>query len=133
MRKYITLFFSVLIFLYSCKSNKAPDGVIDHDKMVRLLTEVHIVDGRLYGVLQSQDSINKYSTGKYDLLFKRFNTDSTHFIKSFKYYATQPTELQVMYDTIMIRLKKKTDSLNKVQLKKTDSTNKSRSKNALPQ
>jgi hypothetical protein len=120
MHKYITLFFSVSLFLFSCKGDKAPDGIIKHDPMINLLTEVHMVDGREYGVFQSQDSLNKYGTSRYDALFKRHHTDSVQFKKSLKYYATQPTELQKMYEQILTNLKQKTDSLNKV-LRKTDS------------
>lgn len=112
MRKYITLFFSATLFLFSCKEAKGPNGVINHDQMVSLLTEVHVVDGRTYGVNQSQDSLTKYGTARFDAVFKRFNTDSSEFIRSLKYYSTQPAELQKMYEQIMTNLKKKTDSLN---------------------
>jgi len=85
-----------------------------------LLIDVHLVDGRMYSVLQSQDSLNKYGTSRYDALFKRYHTDSATFKKSLRYYAMQPVQLQKMYDTILVRLKTKTDSLSKVQ-RKTDS------------
>lgn len=88
--------------------------------MISLLTEVHLVDGRMYSALQSQDSLNKYGTTRYDALFKRYHTDSATFKKSLRYYAMEPVQLQKMYDTIVTRLKAKSDSLNKVQ-QKTDS------------
>jgi hypothetical protein len=122
MHKYITLFFSVSLFLFSCKGDKTPDGIIKRNQMTSLLTEVHLVDGRMYGIFQSQDSLNKYGTSRYDALFKRYHTDSAQFKKSFKYYATKPAELQKMYEQILATLKQKTDSLNKVQ-RKTDSLN----------
>ncbi len=117
MHKYITLFFSVSLFLSACKGGKATEGIIKHDRMVSLLTEVHIIDGSMYSVKQDPDSLYKYGTGKYMALFKKYHTDSVQFKKSFSYYATQPAELQVMYDQILINLKQKADSLNKLQLK----------------
>lgn len=117
MRKYITLFFSVTFLIYACKGNKAPDGVIKHDKMVSLLTEVHIIDGGLYGLQQQPDTLYKYGAGKYLALFKRYDVDTAQFRKSMKYYATQPTEMAAMYDQILANLKAKTDSLNKIQTK----------------
>jgi hypothetical protein len=120
MHKYITLFFSVSLFLFSCRGDKTSDGIINNKQMTDLLTEVHLIDGRMYGIFQSQDSLNKYGTSRYDALFKRYHTDSAQFRKSFRYYATKPTELQKMYDQILLNLKQKTDSLNKVQ-RKTDS------------
>lgn len=120
MYKYITLFFSVSLFLISCKGGDTPEGIIEQKKMTSLLVEVHLVDGRMFSLLQNQDSINRYGTSRYDALFKRYHTDSTTFKKSLHYYAMEPVILQKMYDTILSRLKIKTDSLNKVQ-RKTDS------------
>lgn len=117
MLKYITFFFSVSVFLFACKANKTVDGIISHDRMVRLLAEVHIFDGGLYTIKQEPDSLYKYGTGKYVALFKKYHTDSVQFKKSLSYYATQPLELQKIYDQIMFVLKQKTDSVNKIQIK----------------
>lgn len=83
--------------------------------MTSLLMEVHLIDGRMYGIFQSQDSVNKYGTARYDALFKRFHTDSSTFIRSLKYYARKPDDLQKMYVDIVEKLRIKSDSLNKVQ------------------
>jgi hypothetical protein len=117
MHKYITLFFSVSLFLFSCKGDKAPDGIIEHKKMTSLLTEVHLIDGRMSGIFQSPDSLTKYGSVRYDALFKRYGTDSVVFNKSLKYYASQPAEMAKMYDDILVDLKFKTDSVNKSQRK----------------
>jgi len=120
MYKYITALFLVSLFLFSCGGNNTPDGIIEQKRMTSLLTEVHLVDGRMYGIMQSQDSINIYGTKRYDALFKRFNIDSVQFKRSLKYYAMQPVQLQKMYDEILKDLKTKSDSINKIQ-PKTDS------------
>jgi len=65
MRKYNSLFFSVLIFLVACGGDKIPKEIIGGDKMVQLLTEVHIIDGSMYNVMQVPDSLYKYGSGKY--------------------------------------------------------------------
>jgi hypothetical protein len=117
MLKYITLFFSVSFFLSACMSDKTPNDIINHDRMTNLLTEVHLIDGRLYLVKQEPDSLYKYGTGRYVALFKKYHTDSVQFKKSMNYYTSQPLELQKMYDQIGLNLKKKTDSLNKLQIK----------------
>jgi Domain of unknown function (DUF4296) len=118
MRKYITLFFSVTFFLYACKGNKAPAGIIKRDEMVSLLTDVHIIDGSLYSVQQTPDTLYKYGYGKYHALFKRYGVDTAQFRKSMKYYASDPTEMGAMYDQILANLKVKIDSVNKIQIKK---------------
>ena len=88
--------------------------------MVDLLMEVHIMDGRMYSVRQEPDSLYKYGLGKYYEVFKRFHTDTLQFRKSVQYYTTQPDEMQAMYDEILLKLKAKSDSINKAQLKQNN-------------
>ena len=117
MLKYIIFFFSAMVFLSGCKGGKTPDGVIAEPQMINLLTEVHMIDGRIYTLRQEPDSLYKNGKGFYMALFKKYHTDSVQFKKSMNYYARQPQEMQKMYDKILVNLQKKTDSLNKVQLK----------------
>jgi len=124
MRKYITLFFSVTFLLYACTGNKTNGGIIKHDQMVSLLTEVHLIDGGIYTIQQNPDSLYKYGTGRYLALFKKHHTDSALFSKSLKYYTRQPVELQAIYVEVLKNLTKKADSLSKIQQKQY---------NALPQ
>ena len=88
MHKYITLFFSVILFLSACKSDKVPDGIIQPDRMTNLLTDVHLTDGAMYTVRQDPDSLYKYGYGKYHDLLKKYHTDTVQFRKSIKYYST---------------------------------------------
>jgi len=117
MHKYIILFFSVLLFLISCKSNNAPAGIINHDHMVSLLTDIHIIDGKLGIIDPAPDTLYKYGTGDYSVLFKKYQTDSAQFKKSFKYYVVHSTEMLSIYDQVAKNLKKKTDSLTKISQK----------------
>ena len=117
MLKYIILFFSVTFVLSACKGNKTNDGIIKHDQMVSLLTEVHIIDGGIYTIPQNPDSLYKYGTGRYIALFKKHHTDTAQFSKSLKYYTTQPVELQAIYEQVIKNLTKKSDSLIKIQQK----------------
>ena len=90
MHKYNKLFFSVLIFLAACSGNKIPDGIIPQDKMTNLLTDIHIVDGSMYNVMQLPDSLYKYGTDKYQMVFRKYHTESVQFRKSFQYYSANP-------------------------------------------
>jgi hypothetical protein len=120
MRKYITLFFSVTIILSACKE-KTDDKIINQDHMISLLTDMLIIDGSMYNtVSQNPDTLYKYGTGRYLMLFKRHHVDSVQFRKSMKYYADQPAELEAMYDKVLDNLKQKNDSLNNTLLKKNN-------------
>jgi len=134
MHKYNKLFFSVLIFLAACSGNKTPDGIIAQDKMTNVLTDIHIVDGSMYNVMQLPDSLYKYGTDKYQMVFRKYQTDSVQFKKSFQYYSSNPEKLQAIYDQITINIKTKSDSVNKINLDKINKDNKRRtdSLNKLP-
>ena len=68
MLKYIILFFLVSVFLFACRNdNPVPANVIDPNVMVSLLTEVHIVDGRLYNYTQTPDTLRKYGAPEISL------------------------------------------------------------------
>jgi hypothetical protein len=114
MHKYNKLFFSVLIFLIACKGSKSPGDIIDQVQMTSLLTEIHIADGTMYNTMQLPDTLYKYGTDKYLVIFKKFHTDSAGFRRSFKYYSAHPDLLANIYEQITINLKQKSDSINKI-------------------
>jgi len=122
MRKYITLFFSVLPFFIACKGSGVPGGIIPPDKMTPLLEEVYLTDGRMSAYQQLPDTLYKYGTARYQAIFKKYDVDSGQFRKSYLYYSSTPQKLLDMNVKILADLQKKTDSLNKVtrqqQLKK---------------
>jgi len=123
MRKYITLFFLVMIILSSCK-DKTNSKVINHDEMVSVLTDMLIIDGSMYNTpSQNPDTLYKYGTGRYLALFKRHHIDSVQFRTSLKYYTNKPLELQAMYDKILDDLKARTDSVNNAVFKQNNQHN----------
>ena len=124
MHKYIILFFSVLVFLSACNNGGPPKGVIKEEQMIKLLTDIHLVDGQLYAIPQLPDSLYKYGVNKYKDVFKKHHTNEAVLKKSLKYYSTQPELMQAMYDTIQKRIQFKVDSVTKIGTKKL--------KNAVP-
>jgi hypothetical protein len=118
MHKYLTLFFSVTLFLCACKSDNPPKGLIKPDVMAGLLTEIHLIDGRLYTGLQTPDTLYKYGMGNYLAAFERFHTDSGAFKKSLNYYANYPDKISAIYDKVDERIKALSDSINKIQTQK---------------
>ena len=114
MRKYNLLFFSALLFLFACKWAKTPDGILPEDKMINVMTAIHIVDGSLYNLnAPNTDSLYKYGYGRYVMLFKRYHTDSAQFKTSLRYYTKHPDQLEAMYNQIVKNLQDKADSVNK--------------------
>jgi hypothetical protein len=115
MHKYIILFFLVLTLLCSCNGDdSAPDGILKKSEMVNVLTDVHIVDGGLINISQEPDTLYKYGYFRYLAVFKKYNTDSSEFKRSFKYYSLKPSVFSDIYDKVLKRLQVKTDSLTKL-------------------
>jgi hypothetical protein len=114
MRNYKILFFLPLLFWLSCKDKEAA-GVLSHEDMQAVLVDVHIVDGTLFEVPGFPDSLYKYSSGKYEQVFKKHHTDSVQFKKSFIYYTNRPDELFKIYEKVVPAIKIKADSAAKVK------------------
>ena len=57
MHKYITLFFSAALFLCACNGKSIPKDVLQPNAMANILTEIHIIDGTMYNVIQAPDSL----------------------------------------------------------------------------
>lgn len=115
MHKYIILFFLVLTLLCSCgNDDSAPDGILKKSEMVNVLVDMHIVDGSLINISQEPDTLYKYGYPKYLTVFKKYNTDSAEFKRSFKYYSLKPSVFSTMYDKVLKKLQIKTDSLTKL-------------------
>ncbi len=124
MHKYITLFFSVALFCCGCKSNSVPGKYIQPKEMAALLVQIHLIDGTLYNNVQVPDSLYKYGMGKYLAAFERAGVDSAQFRKSMVYYASEPDKLLAVYDTVDLRVKALTDSVNMILAKKNTASRK---------
>lgn len=118
MRITINLFFLTVLFLLSCGAPKVPPGVLNHEDMASLLTDVHLVDGSLYNQSPMPDSLYKYAMSRYDRVFKQHHTDSVQFQKSLKYYSLHPDQFSDIYTQVTQTLKDKNDKLIKQPIPK---------------
>ncbi len=114
---YYILFFLATIFLCSCKSDK-PKGILSHEQMEHVLTDIHVVDGSLADKMMVPDTMFKYGNAQYTQIFKQHNIDSGDFKKSFKYYTNRPDELFEIYDKVIADIKVRVDSATKVREKR---------------
>lgn len=129
MRKHIILFFSALLVLSACKPDKNAVGVIGEDDMVKLMVDVHLVDGYL-AMYPNNDSLFRYGTGRYEYVFKKHNTDSAGFKKSFRYYSMHDEQLVKIYEQVNKILQAKSDSLIKIVEKEQEAARKRDEKEA---
>ena len=116
MRIYKYLFFSVWLLLAACRNeNGVPDNVISMALMPAIVADIHIIDSDMSTTVQVQDSLYKYGTGKYLMVFKKYHIDTAQFRKSYLWYTKRPWLLDSISNQVITILQKKNDSLAKIK------------------
>ncbi|HEY1024726.1 MAG TPA: DUF4296 domain-containing protein [Sphingobacteriaceae bacterium] len=104
--KRLLAFFFCLIFLVSCAGEGEPKGLIDREKMVLVLTDVHLANAYTSTVMDL-DTMKQITADYLHLVYKKHGIDSVRFKQSLKYYSEHPGILSEMYDQVLDRLEKK--------------------------
>lgn len=115
MRFYKILFSLILLFLCACNRNNAPKTLVEKEKFIPLLVDVHLADGYLGTGQQMPDSLSYRGNGLYAAIFRRYNVDSAQFKKSFQYYSSHLDDMKDIYKEVLARLTAKNDSIVKYQ------------------
>lgn len=113
MRFYNILFSLLLLFLVACRSGPVPDRLIEEDRFVPLLVDIHLADGYLSSKSQVPDSLGYRGNGLYAAIFKKHHVDSAQFKKSFQYYSIHLEQMNRIYQAVIDRLTAKSDSVTK--------------------
>jgi len=122
MRRLIKVLITAVL-LIGCKA-KTPAGIIEPDRMQKILYDIHVADGYV-STIAMPDSAKKVASSYYKGIYKKFGTDSAEYTRSMNYYYANPAELDKIYKNIFSKLEmqkkmmEKADSLQKVKLKKT--------------
>lgn len=104
--KRLLAFFLSLIFFGSCDSETKPKGMIGREKMVEVLTDVHLVNGYTSTVM-NLDTIKQVTANYLNVVYKKHQVDSIQFKKSLRYYSEHPKMLSEIYDQVIKKLETK--------------------------
>lgn len=104
--KELKLFILGLIFLTACSEDKAPTDVLDQKQMIKIMADLHTMDGYMSSMLSS-DSIRRQSKDLYATIYKSHNTTEKLYEKSLKYYSMKPVLLDSMYSRVEFILTEK--------------------------
>lgn len=102
----------LLIFFFSC--TKTPKNIIPEDQMVAVLTDVHLANA-LASNYADLDTIKQRTSTYLHAVYRRYQIDSAKFNRSLKYYSESPALLNEMYEQVEKDLKKKEDSIIKLE------------------
>ncbi len=120
MKKIILLHIILSILFISCTSNtilEKPDDLIPPDKMEDLLVDLFIASaGEKTGHNQKEKDKNLY----FNVIYKKYNVDSTLFRKSNYYYTSQIDDYHAILNNVKKRLTHKNDSISNI-IRKNDS------------
>jgi len=114
--KVFRLFILGLFLIISCKDNELPKGLIEEQKMIQIIADLHIIDGYM-ATLVYTDSTRINGKNFYASVYKSHNTTKAEYEKSLKFYSLDPVRLDSMYNRVEDLLAVKERKLNKIQLK----------------
>ncbi len=125
--KSCNLVFLVIIILFAvgCKDKKEaspPDWVVNKDKMIGFLIDLHVVEAKLIKLGVKKDSSRLLFKAYQDELFVKHNIDDSVYFKSYNYYLSEVDKLREIYEAVV-------DSLNVKQQLIKQNDNKSGNKN----
>lgn len=104
MKKLILPLLFILLFS-SCKNDvvKKPDNLIEKDRMVDVMYDLSLLEAMKY---QSPSALGTHKTDPTEYIYIKYKIDSTQFVQSNMYYASDYKEYKNIYNQINARLKK---------------------------
>lgn len=104
------IFFLLCVFV-SCNSSENEDAGSEHalpkQKMVEILTDIHIAEAAIKVNAVPVDSIDDYLEKYYDEIYALHKTNKEEFKRSFRFYSGIPVVLDSIYEEVLISLSKK--------------------------
>lgn len=104
-----------LLLLLGCQApeDQKPDDLISEDRMVDILTEVHLAESQTsrlsLGSIDSSRVAYKHIETK---LFQKMKVDTSVYSRSFIFYSSHPKYMERIYQNVVDRLKKKTGQVD---------------------
>lgn len=110
---FLILFF---ILLTSCKDKNLPNDLIEEQKMIQIMSELHTIDGYISS-LSFSDSTRTNGINFYNTVYKNNRVTKAQYERSLKYYSMDPVKLDSMYSDVVKILTDKEKILNKKLMK----------------
>jgi hypothetical protein len=106
------LFILCLLFLASCKDDNLPKDLIEEQKMIQIMSELHIIDGYMSS-LSYTDSIRINGKNFYNTVYKNNGITKAQYENSLKHYSMDPVKLDSMYSDVIKIISSKEEMFNK--------------------
>ena len=101
----------ILAVFASCTMQKpvrpeAPQNLLPADKMVEVITQMHLADALVSSMHQASDSALIHRKSMYGLIYKRAGVSENDFESSFNYYKLIPDRIDSIYADVIEELGK---------------------------
>jgi hypothetical protein len=97
---------AMVVFGLSCsKNHPAPEGILTHDQMVAVMSELYVSEQKISTLGIKRDSLAQIFAFMKDRIFAKTGVTDSVFKKSLNYYMDRPLELELIYTSLV-------DSLN---------------------
>jgi len=106
-----------MLIAVSCSSEKKPSGIIEEDKMISIMTDLHIMDGYMSSLMYT-DSVRIKGKNFYATIYDKHKVSPAEYESSLKYYSMKPVLLDSMYSKVERILTDKERKLTKEQINK---------------
>ncbi|MCE7991473.1 MAG: DUF4296 domain-containing protein [Roseivirga sp.] len=96
----------VVLSLFSCKKEeKVPENILSKEKMVSLLIDLRIAEGRVATLTLSNDSSLNLFGELENKIFEDHGVDSLAYITSYQHYLLRPRQALYITDAVIDSLK----------------------------
>ena len=95
-------FLTALVILCACSTDTSPDDLIEKDKMVKVMIEIHLLESKVNNVrINPIDSTQAVYNHYENLLFKDLEITQEQYERSFNYYVDNPNEFEKIYNAVV--------------------------------
>ncbi|WP_276361947.1 DUF4296 domain-containing protein [Daejeonella sp. H1SJ63] len=106
-----------LLVITACSENNKPANILEEQKMVSIMTDLHIMDGYMSSLMYN-DSVRIKGKNFYATIYDKHKVTPAEYEKSLKYYSMNPVLLDSMYSKVELILAAKEHKLNKELISK---------------
>ena len=96
-----------MLMAVACSSQDSPKGIIDQQKMVDIMIDIHLAEAAVQDLRLPHDSASKVYAVQEKYIFKKHGVSDTVFLDSYNYYVKHPDQLELVYaaviDTLSLR------------------------------
>ena len=90
-----------IVFLIACGSpkEKIPDDILSKEKMIEIVTELHVTEASI--------NLNLYNADSLKTIYSKHQVTKSQYDSSFKYYALHPKQLSEIYKGVLNEISKR--------------------------